>query len=135
MEKMIKIQSDRERAASLLALAELRLNKIKTFDEAKESSLIAEGFYEVTKEMITSLLFIDGYKTLSHKDLIDYIFSKYKGVFPEHEINMIDRLRKLRNNIVYYGVSVEPSFIKRNKQDILQIISKLDKLCRKKLAD
>ena len=69
----MKIKPDKERARSLVKLAILRYKKIKTFDEEKESSLIIEGYYETAKELITAILFIDGYKTLSHKDLIEYL--------------------------------------------------------------
>jgi hypothetical protein len=37
---------------------------------------------------------IDGYKTLSHKDLIDYIKEKYKE-FSIRELSVLDDLRVL----------------------------------------
>jgi len=36
MENLIKIKPDKERARSLIRLAKLRYEKIKTFDEEKE---------------------------------------------------------------------------------------------------
>ena len=132
MEKLIKIKSDKERAISLVKLAKLRYEKIKTFDEEKESSLIAEGYYEVSKELITAIMFIDGYKTLSHKDLIEYLELNYKTYFSELDIKLLDQFRKLRNNIVYYGVFVESSYIKRNNKYINKLISKLFNIYEKK---
>ena len=133
MENLIKIKPDKERARSLIKLASLRYGKIKTFDEEKESSLIIEGYYEAAKELITAVLFIDGYKTLSHKDLIEYLSLNYKGYFSELDINLLDQLRKYRNNIVYYEIFIEPSYIKRNKEQIYEIISELFDVCEKKL--
>lgn len=133
MENLIKIKPDKERAASLIKLAKLRCEKIKTFNEEKESSLIVEGYYEVAKEMITAILFIDGYKTLSHKDLIEYLSLNFKYNFSNLDIRLLDQLRKFRNNIVYYGVFIEPSFVKRNKEHINTVISKLFNICENKL--
>lgn len=133
MENLIRIHPDKERARSLLKLAALRYEKIKTFDEEKEGSLIVEGCYEVAKELITAILFIDGYKTLSHKDLIEYVNLNLRGNFSDLDISLLDQLRKLRNNIVYYGVFIEPGYVKRNKESIRKIISKLFDVCKKKL--
>lgn len=133
MESLIKITPDKERARSLIKLARLRYDKIKTFDEEKDSSLIAEGFYEVSKELITAILFIDGCKTLSHKDLIEYMNLNYGSYFSSTDINLLDQLRKLRNSIVYYGVFIESSYIKRNNKPIHVLISKLFKICDNKL--
>ena len=133
MENLIKIKPDKERARSLIKLASLRYGKIKTFDEEKESSLIVEGYYEVAKELITAILFIDGYKTLSHKDLIEYLSLNFKNDFSALDIELLDQLRKLRNNIVYYGVFIESSYVKRNKERINNVISKLFKICEKRL--
>ena len=133
MENLIKIKADEERARSLVNLARLRYKKISVFDEEKESSLIVEDYYETIKELITAILFIDGYKTLSHKDLIEYLSLNYKGKFNSADLGLIDQLRKLRNGIVYYGESIESSYIKRNKGHINEVISKLFDVCEKKL--
>ena len=128
---LIKIEPDKERAKSLLQLATLRLSKIPNFDSEKESSLLAESYYEICKELITAILFLDGYKTLSHKDLVQYIKS-FKE-FGNQEIETLDILRKRRNKIVYYGVFVDNSYIKRNKNIYENIIRKLKNLVEKKL--
>lgn len=129
---LIKIEKDKERAKSLFKLSMMRYNKIKFFDIKKESSLIAESYYEVCKELITSILFLDGYKTLSHKDLINYIKTNNYH-FAENEIETLDMLRKRRNKIVYYGIFVDSSYIKRNKPIIEEIIIKLKKIIKDKL--
>ncbi|MFH1511524.1 MAG: hypothetical protein ABIF10_07575, partial [Candidatus Woesearchaeota archaeon] len=92
-----------------------------------------ESYYEIAKELITSVLFLDGYKTLSHTDLIEYIKTKYMDKFEEDEIEILDTLRKRRNKIVYYGTLIEPGYIKRNKATFIAIINKLKKLVEEKL--
>ncbi len=131
--ELIKIEKDPERAKSLLGLTTLRINKLSNFDTKKESSLLAESYYEICKELITALLFLEGYKTLSHKDLVEYIKVNYKEKFSENEINAIDILRKRRNSIVYYGIFVDSSYIKRNKPVFENVISKLKRVIESKL--
>ena len=131
--ELIKIEKDKERAKSLFELSMLRYNKLAQFDIEKESALIAESYYEICKELITSLLFLDGYKTLSHKDLVEYLKTNYKPSFIENEIEVLDMLRKRRNKIVYYGVFVDGSYIKRNKTVFEGIINKLKKIIGNKL--
>lgn len=131
--ELIRIKPDAEKAKSLLQLAVLRISKLPQFNMEKESSLIAESYYEICKELITAVLFLDGYKTLSHKDLIEYLGSKHKDSFVETEIETINSLRKRRNRIVYYGVFVDPSYLKRNQKIFEEIISKLRKIIDEKL--
>jgi len=125
---LIKIKPDTERAKSLLQLSLLRIRRINGFDINTESALLAETYYEICKELITALLFIDGYKTLSHKDLVEYIKQNHSNHFSEHQINSLDTLRKKRNKIVYYGVFVDSDYIKRNKNVFEEIISQLRNL-------
>lgn len=125
---LIKIRKDRERAKSLLQLTILRINKLSQYDIEKESSLLAESYYEICKELITALLFLDGYKTLSHKDLLEYLKLHYTKHFTESELAVLDDLRKRRNRIVYYGVFVDSSYVKRNKTIFEGTINKLRKL-------
>ena len=46
MKNLIKIKPDKERARSLIRLAKFRYEKIKTFDEEKECSLIIHKLIE-----------------------------------------------------------------------------------------
>ena len=131
--KLMRIQPDRERAKSLIKMARLRHGKINLFDEESEVSLIIEIYYEVAKELVTAILFIDGYKTLSHMDLISYLKTNYKDDFDTFEIELLDQLRKNRNKIVYYGMFIESSYLKMNRKTIIAIISKLFDLCERKM--
>ena len=133
MDEIIKIQPDKERARSLVKQAKIRYEKINTFNEEQDSFLIVEGYYEVAKELITAILFIDGYKTLSHKDLLEYLETKFRNYFSRLDFELLNQLRVLRNKIVYYGEQIEPAYIKRNNKHVLDIISKLLEICERKL--
>ncbi len=130
---LMRIQPDKERAKSLIILSELRLKKVEVYDEHTEASLIIEIYYEIAKELITAILFIDGYKTFSHVDLVDYLKTSYNKDFDEFEIELLDQLRKYRNKIVYYGRFIDSSYLRMNKKNIISIIDKLYALCRNKL--
>lgn len=130
---LIKIQPDKERARSLLRMVEIRFRALDKYTRDEETSLLAEGIYEVSKELVTALLFLDGYKTLSHTDLIDHLKNNYKQHFTEYELNVFDEYRKNRNRTVYYGFFIEPSFVKRTKPIMNGMIKKLKKICETKL--
>ena len=73
---------------------------------------------------MTAMLLIDGYKTLSHKDLIDYLKENYSAS-TEHEISIVDDLRILRNRIVYDGFFIDNSYLIRNESLFKMIIDRL----------
>ena len=95
-------------------------------DINKESKTyrIVEEYYEVIKELISALMYLNGFKTLSHKMLVIYLERNYKE-FNKSEIILINELRKLRNNILYYGQKVEKEFLLNNKKELNLIIKKL----------
>lgn len=118
---LLKIEPDLEKAKSLYKLATLRYSKIKSFDMENESSLVVEAYYEVCKEIITAILFADGYKTLSHKDLVEYM----KPHLSTDEVEILDELRKRRNKLVYYGVFQPSFYVKKNSVYFEKIIQKI----------
>ena len=128
---LIKITPDNEKAKSIIKMVSLIEERIKIQDKDKLAALIVADYYEVIKELITALLLTEGYKTLSHKDLIDYL-KDYKE-FNNFELAILDDLRVLRNRIAYDGFFVESSYLKRNKENIKKIIDKLKGLLNKKL--
>lgn len=127
-----KITPDKEKAKSLLQIVELRERDLKTKGE-EFTTLIVEGYYEIVKELITALMSIDGYKTVSHELLVGYLIEYYKE-FSAAEIMAIDQLRKTRNDIAYRGVMMKPEFLVRRKEDILRIIMKLKEIVFKKIS-
>ena len=129
---IFRISKSPMRAKALLDLAEDRLNDIKK--ETKTYKII-EGYYEIIKELITSIMYSSGFKTLSHKMLIEYLAKNYNQFFGKEEFMLMDELRILRNDILYYGKRVDSIFIKNREEKIKKIINKLLKICKKKSED
>ena len=129
---LIKISPDKERAISILKMTSLLEERIKSQNKSKMAVLIVSDYYEIIKELITAVLLADGYKTLSHKDLIDYLKDKYSQ-FTANEISILDDLRILRNRITYEGFLIEVSYLNRNEHLFKYIINKLKNILNIKL--
>lgn len=76
-----------------LQTAKFMLNKVKP-------KYILENAYESMREAADALLYKDGFKSYSHEASISYL--KKKG-FNESDLIKMDRFRKIRNDIKYYG--------------------------------
>lgn len=129
---LIKITPDKERAKSIVNMVSLVEERIKLQDRHRMTALIIADYYEIIKELATAVLLIDGYKTLSHKDLIDYL-GENCSEFNSQEISAMDNLRILRNRIAYEGFFVEFHYLNRNENLFKQAINKLKNLIDKKL--
>jgi len=130
-EEIFRITKNTNRAESLKEMAEERLEDIS---DEKKNYKIVEEYYEIIKELITAIMYSDGFKTLSHKSLISYLEKNYKE-FNKGEIILIDELRKLRNNIVYYGQKINQDFLINNKDEINEIIGKLREVVVGKISE
>ena len=131
MEKRIfRISKNPARAKSLFLMAKDRLPDIK---EQKKPYKKVEEYYEIIKELITGIMYFDGFKTLSHISLLEYIKEEYLEEITKQELNIIDILRKLRNDILYYGQKIDQSFLDNYEENIKQIINKLIIILSKKL--
>ncbi|MBW3019643.1 hypothetical protein KY329_05695 [Candidatus Woesearchaeota archaeon] len=129
---LIKITPNKEKAKSILKMVDTTLSMISTIN-LKYSSNIIKEYYEVIRELITTILLLDGYKTYgdgAHKTAIDYI-AKY---LTTEEILFIHHLRILRNRIAYEGFFVTEDFLKRKKKFICKIVNKLRKTVNDKLS-
>ncbi|GEM_PF-440200 len=132
-EKVNKVRQDFEKARGLLNLATLRENKLSSFQLPSETTLLVEADYEIIKELITALMSVDGWKTVSHELLVSYL-AKHYSEFLTQEIILIDQLRQIRNDIAYRGIMIKPEYLERNQQAILAIISKLKNTLNQKLT-
>jgi len=128
-EEIFRITKNITRTKSLIEMAKERFQDI---NKESKTYKIVEEYYEVIKELITALMYLDGFKTLSHKMLIVYLEKNYNE-FNKAETILIDELRKLRNNIVYYGQKIEKDFLINNEENITFIILKLFKIINSKL--
>ena len=128
-DKIFRISRNPVMAKSLIEMAKERFRDV---DENSKTYKVIEEYYEIIKELITSLMYLEGCKTLSHKSLIRYLEENYKEI-NQSEIILIDGLRKLRNNIVYYGQKIEGDYLVNNENDIVFIIKKLIKISELKI--
>ena len=134
-ESLIKITPNKEKARSILKMADTTIEMIKVIDIGKFSSNITKEYYDVIRELLSVILLLDGYKTFgegAHKKQIEYIQSNYKE-FDEYEISLLDDLRIKRNKIAYDGFFVDKDYIKRRIKDIQEIIGKLRAAIEKKI--
>lgn len=123
MSDLFRISKDERRASALKEMAKERLEKINIL---KEPYRRLEEYYEIIKELITSFMYQQGWKTLSHKELISYASENIK-ILSMQEIELIDDLRIKRNNIVYYGEKINQEYLKSREPSIIKIIEKLSK--------
>ncbi|MBI2144301.1 hypothetical protein HYU17_04095 [Candidatus Woesearchaeota archaeon] len=100
-EELVKITPDRERAMSIMKMAETTLELVKSLDAAKFSSNIVKDYYDTIRELLSIVALLDGFKTQgqgAHKKLIEYIGRAYK-LLSEHELSLIDDLRIARTRL------------------------------------
>ncbi len=132
MDDVFKISKDIPRAKSLFEISKERLEIIKVLPRDKTYKII-EDYYEIVLELLTSVMYADGFKTLSHISVIDYFFKNYKILSP-NQFNIIDTMRKYRNSIVYYGKKISADYLTNNEGEIKKIIFKLQVFVGKKLS-
>ena len=134
-EGLIKISPNKEKAQSILKMADTTIEMIKGIDINKFSSNVTKEYYDTIRELISIVLLLDGYKIYgegAHKKLIEYLQSNYKE-FNEYEIFLLNDLRIKRNKITYDGFFVDKDYIKKKIKDIQKIITKLQKIIKKKI--
>ncbi len=128
---IFRISKDKERAEDLFVMAKERLDMLKIIPKDKCYKIIEE-YYEIVKELLTAVMYLDGYKTLSHVKLIEYFSSHYEDL-DENQIRMIDTLRKFRIGIVYYGRRISREFLINNEEEIRRIVSVLMNVVERKM--
>ena len=133
---IIKVAPDKEKAKSLLIMVSLREQSLKELEKVKtHSTIIAETYYEIIKELCTAIALAKGYKSAgdnAHKDLIAFV-KKYG--FEESEIESMQDLRIRRNKSSYEGKPIEEVYLENKKQDLLKIIEKSKKILKEKLSN
>ena len=127
---IFKISKDFERAKDLFKISKERLEIIKILPKDKPYKILEE-YYEIILGLTTSLMYLDGYKTLSHISAIEYLSKNYK-IFSANQIKIIDNIRKLRHGIIYYGKKIKQEYLINNEQEIKLIINKLFNLVKSK---
>lgn len=131
---IIKITPDKEKANSMLKLIEDR-EKFVLSSSINEisSTIIAENYYEIIKELATIIALLDGFKATgenAHKDLIEYI-ANYKELLG-NEVFLMNDLRIKRNQSNYEGKRIEKNYLENKKAKLLIIIEKLKSIIKNK---
>ena len=129
-DEIFKISKDKERARDLLVIAKDGLKVIDILPRKMSYKIIVE-YYEIIKELLTAVMYTEGYKTLSHKKLIDYFNENYDNL-NEARLKLVDSLRKFRNEVVYYGKKISEDFLINNENEINKIVRILIKIVEKK---
>ena len=130
-EGIFKISKDFERAKDLLVMAVERKEVIiKSIPKSVPYKLLEE-YYEIAVQLITSIMYSEGYKTLGHIELIDFLrrFSE----LTEEDIRVLDNLRKFRHGTVYYGKKESGNYLINYEDKINAIINKLLKLAKERI--
>ncbi len=118
---------DQEKINSILDTV-IKRKKFVEIQQVNEDnvSFIIEGYYEIIKELLVALLLKHGLKSKNHQCLISYFYQKHPDY--EFETNLISEMSYLRNRLNYYGETVDISFYKKNKKEIIKIIQFLKSL-------
>lgn len=131
-EEIFRISRDIERARDLAEIANDRLNNIIKVLPKDKHYKILEEYYEIIIELITAIMYSEGYKTLSHVKGIEYVYRK--NILTNNQAKIADTLRKIRHGIVYYGKKIGEEFLINNKEEILKIIKTLNKNVKEKIS-
>ncbi len=127
--KQVKIRSkDVILAKSLLETAQLDLKYLKSLTITEISARkITANYYDILRSLAEALAALDGYKVYSHE-----AFTYYLKEFVNNDSgNKFDRFRKIRNNINYYGKTIE----KEESENIIKSINLLINLLIKKIKE
>ena len=133
-EHIKKISKDKDKAGSLLKMSDLRCEFWSNLKfNPKYTSIAVDGYYEIIKELLTALLYLEGYKSDNHECLISYLKEKYPNL--SYEIGVIYQLKRIRNDIDYKGFFVNAEYLERNKLEFKHIIETLQKIIKDKLKE
>ena len=131
-EGIFKISKDLEQAKDLLEMAKERKDIIIDSIPKSVPYKILEEYYEIVTQLITGIMYSDGFKTLSHVKLIEYM--KNYSNFNQYELEILDKMRKFRHGTVYYGRKESGNFFINHKKEIKIITTKLFKILEKKFS-
>lgn len=127
----IIITPDKEKAKSLLDLAEVTLQRLGEINSEKYPANTLIDYYDIIHQILEAISLIDGIKIHgegAHQELIDYVAKAKK--LNEAERFFLQELRDYRNRISYEGLKINEQFLIRNHQKIKEIISKLKNLIK-----
>ncbi len=124
-DEIAKVPSDPEMARDMLDMARVRIRALSVLEDGGGLlSIRAECYYEIIKECLVALMVLDGYKTLSHEVLIGYM-AKFLPEFSTQDVQLVDKLRMMRNRALYRGVFIPADFMIREEPNLRRIMDVL----------
>jgi|SRR3989344_3716284 len=116
-----KVEVDLERVDSIKKKALQRLRRARETKIDREMvSFIAEDYYEVIKELLTSYLLKNGLRSKNHQCLISFFYKENRDL--ERESYLIQQMSFFRNRLNYYGEDIPLSFYDENKVEFERIV-------------
>lgn len=120
---VVKVSRNENRAKSLRKTAEDRIKYIQTQEiNSLSCNFILEDYYSALLEIVHSIALVRGYKILNHLCLTSFIEEELEK---PRIAEQFDNLRKIRNNLVYYGKRLEIQVIESKINTINSVIEKL----------
>ena len=120
-----KQKPDRNTAKATLRECIDRLALAKNLLKNSKPKYVLENAYESMREAADAILYQEGFKSFSHEGSIVYLLKKG---FSESDINELDRLRKIRNSIKYYGGTADETDARSALTLAEKVIERIKKL-------
>jgi uncharacterized protein (UPF0332 family) len=127
LKKVERRTPDKQLAKSLFKIATKRID---FFRDKEISIFVLEGVYEAIIELCHAILTLNGYKTLSHECVIEFLRGRY---LTDYEVEFLQRLRKKRHRAKYYGKIFSKEVIRKNVEIAIKVFFKLETLLKKEL--
>ena len=119
----VKRQSpDENLAKATFSDSQERLELSKSLQLTAKPKYVLENAYESMREAADSILYREGFKSFSHEASIVYLLKKG---FSESDISELDRFRRIRNGVKYYGTDCDESDAKAAIALAEKIINKI----------
>ncbi len=139
---ILQISPDKEKAKVFLDRAEGATKVLHTIIKIENPDIpfILHTEYDIFHMLSIAILAFDGEKIQDkdhHKALLARIVEKYSSQLSPSHAYVLDELRKIRNDINYYGekdTAVLQDFYERNKKSLDSLRSHLFGLIREKLC-
>lgn len=130
---------DRQRAKNLLDNALIFLDSLNIRRNSSEASFVLKEEYDIIHLVASAIVAADGEKVNAqdhHKALLLQVTEKYKEHIPAPQANVWNELRKIRNDINYYGQKDKVTlqdFYERNNKTILSLRENLFEIIHAKI--
>jgi hypothetical protein len=117
-----KSSKDITLAKSLIKTAKNDLNFLDSLEINEISARkIMSNYYDVLRSILEAISALDGYKIYSHEAFTYYLKEKNEDLISKK----FDRLRKIRNQINYYGEDISVEEVKENVKEVKKLIEEL----------